>query len=142
MRFKDRVGTCTKLIFYCKTHKTTCFALEYRICAISSQSWHLHKSDFSLQNIQKNVFGGGILHVCYLKSELTVAQFGFSTVKRSKRRFLRCIIANVQGKVRVGAWIKPIFHCKIYKKTWFAMTYLICAFSSQGGLLHKSVFSL
>ena len=48
-----RVDTYTKLIFHCKTHKKMCFAMEYRICVISSQSWHLHKSDFPLQSTQK-----------------------------------------------------------------------------------------
>ena len=82
----------------------TCFVVEYRICVISSQSWHLHISDFPLKNSQKDVFCGRIMHLFNLKSELTVAQIGFPTVKHSKRRVLRCIIAFVQIQVRVGTY--------------------------------------
>ena len=142
MQFKDIFGTCAKLIFYCKMHKTACYAVEYRICAISTQSWHLHKSDFSPQNTQKDVFCGAIFLSCNLKSELTVAQIGISTVKHSKRRFMRCIIAIVQFKVRVGTCTKLIFHCKMHKKTCFAMKYLICALSSHSCHLHKSDFPI
>ena len=80
-----RVDTYTKLIFHCKTHKKMCFAMEYRICVISSQSWHLHKSDFPLQNTQKNVFCNRLLHLCKWKSELTLTQSWFFNVKCTKR---------------------------------------------------------
>ena len=83
VQFKVRVGNCTKLTFQSKTQTKTCFAVEYRICAISSQCWHLHKSEFLLQNTQKVIFCGGIFHMYNLKAELTVTQTWFSTVKYS-----------------------------------------------------------
>ena len=89
------VDTCKQLIFYPQMHKKTCFVMEYRICAISSQGRHLHKSDYPQQKTQKNVFCGGIFNLWNLKSDLTVAQIGFFTVKYSKRRVLQWIIAFV-----------------------------------------------
>ena len=82
VQFKVRVGNCTKLIFHSKTHKMACFEVEYHICVISSQSWHVHKPDFFSQNTQNEVLCCGIFHLRNLESELTVAQTGFSTVKR------------------------------------------------------------
>ena len=112
------------------------------ICAISSDSWHLHKSDFSLQNSEKDVFCDGLSHLCNLKSELTLAQIGFSIVKHSKRRVLRWIIAFVQFKVRVETCTKLIFHRKTHKKRCFAKDYRICVIYSQSWHLHKSDFPL
>ena len=67
--------------------KKTCFAIVYRICAISSQSSHLHKSDFPFQNTQKDVFYNGLSHLCKLKSELALAQIGFHIVNAQKDVF-------------------------------------------------------
>ena len=126
VQIKVRVSTCTQRISYCKTLKKTCFAMKYRICAISSQSSHLHKSDFPFQNTQ-DVFWYGMSHLCKLKSELALAQSGFSIVKRSKRRVLQRNIAFVQFQVIVHTCTNQIFHWKILKKTCFAMDYRICA---------------
>ena len=87
------------------------FAMEYRIFAISSQSWHLHKSNFPFQNSHKDVFCCRILHLCNLKSELTVAQVRFFTVQHSKRRILWWNIAFVQFKVRVDSCTNRFSHC-------------------------------
>ena len=136
MQVKVKVGTCTKQIFYGKIHKKRCFVVGYRICAIYSQSWHLQKSEFLLQNTQKDVFCGGILHLCNLKSELTIAKTRFFIVKHSKRRVLWLRTAFVQP----GTWTKLILYSKMHKKTCFAVKYRICAISSQNWYLHKSDF--
>ena len=163
---KIRVGTCTKRISYCKTLKKSCFEMEYRICEISNQRSHLHKSDFSFQNAQKDVFCEGLSHLCKLKSEWALAQSGLPIVKRSKRRVLRIshlcnikseftlaqirfsiskhskrrallwIFAFVQIKVRVSTYTKRISHRKTLKKTYFGMEYRICAISSRSSHLH------
>ena len=141
MQFKVRFDSCTNLIFHGKTPKNV-FVVEYRICVISSQSWHLHISDFPLQNTQKDVFSGGIMHLFNLKSELTGVQIGFPTVKHSKRRVLRWVIAFVQFKVRVCTCKKLIFHSNTHNKTCFEVEYRICAISSLSWHLHKSDFPL
>ena len=128
VQFKVRVDRCTNLIIHCKTLKKTCFAVEYRTCAISSQSWHLHISDFPQQNTE-DVFCSGVLHLCNLKSQLTVAQISFSTVKHSKKRVLRWIIA-FGAIVRIGTCAKLIFQCKMHKKTFFEVEYRFCFISS------------
>ena len=87
VQFKVRIGNCTKLIFHSKTHNNACFEVEYHICVTSSQSWHLHKSDFLSQNTQNEVFCCRIFHLRNLESELTVAQTGFSTVNTKKDVF-------------------------------------------------------
>ena len=108
------------------------FCSRILLCAISNQSWHLHKSDFPLQNTQNDVFCCGILHLCNLKSELTVAQISFSTVKHSKRRVLWWVMAFLQFKVRVGTCKKLIFHCKSHEKTcFFCRIQNICNFKSE-----------
>ena len=140
VQFQVRVDTCTKLIFHYKMHKKTCFAMDSCICIISSKSWHLQKADFPLKNTQKYVFCNGLLRLCNFKSKLTLAQIGFSIVKPSRRCVLQWIIAFVQFKVRVDTCTKLIFHCKMHKKTCFAMNLCFCATSSQSWHLHKADF--
>ena len=73
VQFNVRVGTCTKLIFQSKTINRRLLLWNTCICAILNQSRQFHKSDFLQQNTQNDVFCFGILHLCNLKSELTVA---------------------------------------------------------------------
>ena len=104
-----------------KTHKKTCFAVGYRICAISSQSSHLLKSDFPSQNTQKDVFSCGIFNIVRVQVKVRVdsCKNRICIVKHSKRRVLRWVIAFVQLKVRLGTCTKLIFHSKTHKKTHF-----------------------
>ena len=119
----------TNRIFHRKTLKNTCFSMDYHICVISG---NLHKSDFPLQNTQKDVFCNELSHLCSLRS---LTQIEFSIAKTFKRRVLQWVFTFVQVKVRSNNYKKLIIYCKNHNKTCFVMEYHICVISSHSRLL-------
>ena len=108
--------------------------MDYHICVFLG---NLHKSDFPLQNTQKDVFCNELSHLCNLRS---LTQIEFSIAKTFKRCVLQWVFTFVQVKVRSNNYKKLILYCKNYNKTCFVMEYHICVISSQSRLLLNSDF--